>query len=497
MREGAYQRWQAPINTNELWNLAAWLVIAATSVRLWLTQFPFPTGLDGAQWLALGRGFRGQGRSSESTYAPLVPAIAAVLQPALGSLATVRALAALSALAMFSAIWIVSRSALGPKWGFVVVALVVPASALAEPLLFGGYPQQMAFGLGIVALWAIVSLLEAPNQRESTKLGVVLGLAAMLTAASHLIYFPLFLTCGVTAVLLCFARRTTVRRSNLAIAALAVAPALVMLAFVAVSFLRLGYQAPIGPTAQSPSNAWAYATREAPLLWGLLAACALIASLALCRGPMTKAWLIGASVGLTTAAALLASGQPRLVPPLLLAIALLVALAGKALASRVPRAGMACFGLVLAISVFLAWRSYPAVSAYAAFYRVLDQSTIQAAQALTASAAPGGIAVRRDQRGWPVGWWLEALQARPVLTDSNAAWLAFPDERERAARASALFDISLTAAELQTLAAADGVAFLVMRKWEWIGWDRWLDNPAYRMVVLYDDDVTIVIQLIR
>src|SRR5215211_879041 len=111
--------------------------------------------------LALGRGLDGQaiGRSTEGAYAPLAPVLAAIIESITGPLLAVRLLAAASGLAVSLSIWFVARSALGPVWGLAVTAIVIPASALAEPALFGGYPQQFALAAGLVALWAVCQYL--------------------------------------------------------------------------------------------------------------------------------------------------------------------------------------------------------------------------------------------------------------------------------------------------------------------------------------------------
>src|SRR5918998_2749731 len=114
--------------------------IALLAIRRWTLVGPYPPGLDGAQWLALGRGLDGQtiGRSTEGAYAPLAPVLAAIAESIAGPLLAVRLLAAASGLAVSLAIWFVARGALGPLWGLAVSAIVIPASALVEPMLFGG-----------------------------------------------------------------------------------------------------------------------------------------------------------------------------------------------------------------------------------------------------------------------------------------------------------------------------------------------------------------------
>src|SRR5918994_2981126 len=117
--------------------------IALLAIRRWTLVGPYPPGLDGAQWLALGRGLDSQaiGRSTDGVYAPLTPILAVIAESITGPLLAVRLLATASSLAVSLAVWFVARGALGPAWGLAITAIVIPASALAEPMLFGGYPQ--------------------------------------------------------------------------------------------------------------------------------------------------------------------------------------------------------------------------------------------------------------------------------------------------------------------------------------------------------------------
>src|SRR5918993_1169654 len=96
---------------------AAGIILLA--IRRWTLVGSFPPGLDGAQWLALGRGLDGQalGRSTDGAYAPLVPVLAAIAESNAGPLLAVRLLAAASGLAVSLAVWFVVRGALGSAWG--------------------------------------------------------------------------------------------------------------------------------------------------------------------------------------------------------------------------------------------------------------------------------------------------------------------------------------------------------------------------------------------
>src|SRR5215204_6119963 len=112
--------------------LLAVIGIALLAIRRWMLVGPYPPGLDGAQWLALGHGLDGQaiGRSTEGAYAPLTAILAAIAESISGPLPTVRFLAAASGLAVSLAIWFIARGALGPVGGLAITAIVIPASAL-------------------------------------------------------------------------------------------------------------------------------------------------------------------------------------------------------------------------------------------------------------------------------------------------------------------------------------------------------------------------------
>jgi hypothetical protein len=148
---------------------------------------------------------------------------------------------------------------------------------------------------------------------------------------------------------------------------------------------------------------------------------------------------------------------------------------------------------ILAV-LWLAGTSTGFAREFAGYYQVLDASLIAATRSIP-SANDGSIAVPADRRGWPVGWWVEALQPRPVFTGSNPQWLAFPEELTRAEDTSDLF-ASPDALVLQRRAEDLGVTFLLMRKWDWIGWDGWLDDAANAPAVTYDDNETIVLEIV-
>ena len=68
-------------------------------------------------------------------------------------------------------------------------------------------------------------------------------------------------------------------------------------------------------------------------------------------------------------------------------------------------------------------------------------------------------------------------------------------EREHAHHAETLFDGGLDGETFRQRVTASGVRYLVVAKWEWIGWERWLTTPGFPVEELYDDDRYLVLRV--
>jgi hypothetical protein len=518
--------------------------IILLAIRRWMLVGSFPPGLDGAQWLALGRGLDGQaiGRSTDGAYAPLAPLLATIAESIAGPLFAVRLLAVASGLAVSLAVWFVARGALGPVWGLVVTAIVIPASALAEPMLFGGYPQQFALAAGIVTLWAVCRYLVHTSSNERSeppdaprispslgstgrvppewRLGVreyrrdakwspgfrmtgnlkslmLFSIAALMAAAAHHVYFPVVTLAILAAVGLWLGVHSRVSDPVRIIGSLALAliPAFALFAAVAFAFVRAGYAAPLDGSTRSFVDAWEYGTRESPELWLVILAIGAV-GLGIRRGMHgDPAWLLAASLLMPTGLLFLISGQPRLLPVILIGAGIAAGLCASWVASFGPRTHAAALLLAFAIATTLVVPADQATSRFADFYRVVDKSFLGAVAAIESDGSSGVVAVRKDRRGWPVGWWFEALLDRPVIVGSDPRWLAFPKEWEHARQAESLFDGGLDAETFQQRAIASGVHYLVVAKWDWIGWERWVNTPGFPIAEIYDDDRYLVLRI--
>nr|MBA2520787.1 glycosyltransferase family 39 protein [Chloroflexia bacterium] len=226
---------------------------------------PLPTGLDGGQWLALGRGLFGDGRSTAGAYPPLVP----LLTELIGSLTTpgttLKLIAIGSLLATLVSIYLVARDRLGPWLGLAVVATIGPASAVTEPVAFGGYPQQLAFAFLLLATWVLARFLD--SGRLTWLIAAGIGLAG--AALTHHIYFPLALgASGLIWLLWLRTRPGPTDRNRRTLGVLAVAAvSLACFAPTAIAFVTASYVPPLDTSGLDPWSAVQYGTREATWIW--------------------------------------------------------------------------------------------------------------------------------------------------------------------------------------------------------------------------------------
>lgn len=478
---------------------------ALTLLRYWSSSDPYPPGLDGAQWLSYGRAeFGGPGRGAESTYAPLIPALAHGLSLVLGPYLGLRVLAVSLLAVLALAVSLLAVLVLGLTWGSLTAALVLPSTALAEPFYYGGYPQQAALAFGILG---IVGLLRANCARSvpgQTCAFAITAICLSLASASHLLFGPLLLL-SASLVALAMGMARNVRSSFLLRAAMALAPAAAVSLFVWVTFLDHGYGAPLAVSHRTLRDAWVYATRESPWLWAAIVVGGILSSslivmrnwpaVTLAHGfnPPSLAVVVGFALVGPGTVLLVASGQPRLAPPVLLGGAILAGFTCSTTTRAWTNARLPVLSAWCLAIFWLAGITTGLVREFGHFYQVLDASLVTAAQRIPSSST-GAVAVAPDRRGWPVGWWIEALRETPVFTGSNPQWLAFPEERARAEEVDALL-ASPRASVLQERARDLEVEYLLLRKWEWIGWERWIDGTPDVPTVIYDDNETMVFRI--
>ena len=265
----------------------------------------------------------------------------------------------------------------------------------------------------------------------------------------------------------------------------------------AFAFRAAGYDPPFDAGRLDVIEAFRYATRESPRFWAIAVATG-IASLVVTAGcRRSTTWQVAAAL-LALALGLFGStAEVRLVPPLLTGALLGIGVGVQRLRERWRGRGRAALPLLAAAALPVAL--WPAADDQAAdyfrYYRVVDGSLLAAAATVATADGEGAVVVRHDRRGWPIGWWFEGLTESRIVVGSDPRWLGFPEEQAQAGLAARFFDRPLTGPELTDLADRSGVDTLVFRKWEWIGWQRWLDEPDPPVTVLFDDDRFMVLRV--
>lgn len=489
------------------WWSVAILLLLVVGTRRWVQQGALPAGPDGGQWLALGRGLLGgDGRATEGAYPPLIPLLVGVVEQLAGPLLATRIVAIGSFLAVAAAFFVVANGSVGWELGLPIGATLAGATALAEPLAFGGYPQQVGFAALLVANWSLARFLVRGRWRELALATAALAIAAL----AHHVYFPLSLAVSATIWLLWLttqpASATIGRRSAVAAAAAVVGIGCFLPTVLA--FRHAGYMAPLDTGGFGISEAFRYGTRESPALWAGVVVIGLAGFVATRHARREPGWLVGAAMMLATGTAFSASAEPRLLPPLLAAGLLGVGFGLRRLWWRTKDGAqysthlittsvrLAVVATVIALPSVVCFRGDARADEFARYYQVVDRSLLAAAAQIVSGDDGGLVVVRHDRRGWPVGWWFEGLTEASIVVGADPRWLGFPAERDNAALAARFFDRPLSGAALRDLAAETGVERLVFRQREWIGWQRWLAEPVPSVRVAFDDGEFMVLDVV-
>ncbi|MGI9253054.1 MAG: hypothetical protein ACR2J8_04855, partial [Thermomicrobiales bacterium] len=355
------------------------IVIALVSARRVYQIGPIPTGLDGGEWLAIGRGLLGgPGRQTNGAYAPLVPMIAALLARLAGPVSAIDLLASLTLPILLIAVAWIALPELGVWLTAGLVLVLASAGAVTEPVAFGGYPQHLAFAALLTGLGGASAFLAAGGRKAWFTSTAGFALAALC----HHIYFPLGLFSAIAVLTLWAAMcRPKGWRTRAIAAASTFLPGLVLATPTLLAFRAAGYAPPLEAAPFPLLEAWRYATREATSLWTALV---LLAPIALWMGRKapTPRWFVSAGLLAASGVGFLGSSEPRLVPAILTAALLADAGGIRALRLAQPRTSFPLAVVGTAALAILVYRGDGEAFAYFRFYRVLDHSTIAAAHTI-------------------------------------------------------------------------------------------------------------------
>ena len=457
---------------------SARVAATATTIAMWLTfgaivvwrtallaQQGGPVGVDMGNWLRLFRTLpllSSLGRSGDAMAGgidvddvivpPLVPLIAGLASLTIGPLWASWVVPAIASIAPGVGVWlVVSRSAPTPRGATVattrarpgiVSGIVAAGAALAVTLVhptatafaWGGVPQLLGLGIAPVAIAAAAHAASDPSRRAWLRAGLLATAVAMTsTLVTALLAVALVATVG-------FAAAEQGRRvlRGIGWALLAGVPAIALYVPI-LSRMTLYAERSTRITGE---QAFLATVGEPAVLWLLLVVITAITPLVLPAGRsrtlsvgLGAAGITGLWIGDVRFAALL---------PVVAAIAVAL-LIGHAARSQTERwtlrrsatatlAGIAALLLVSVASIGVRGQAEQ-VDFYA---QLVPPGLLDDAQRIAALDRGGNAVAVVPLSGAPTGWWLEAVGV-DALVASRPDWLAFPEERRRAARAVALF----------------------------------------------------------
>ena len=480
-------------------HLAVGTVVLFVALIRWrlLRDTPYPTGLDGGNWLAYGHALLGEHIRSASLVAPpIVPLLAVLGEKSFGTFDGIKVLAIAS-----SAAPPIGLYALLYSWGFrlraaALAGFLAASAGTGEAMAWGGYPQLIGLGLLPVVILALDRFLT--SRRAISAIPVATLMAAALAASTlvgpitvvvALLYLPfryvVLRTSGVSKDL----RQIVIGTLLAATLAIPVAPIYLgllpgVLANEHAKHSAAGSMWAVISGAQAPIN-------DLPIFWlvGLVAAVTVPLTLSRERHPLALSTM---AVLVPTLALLVITGDNRFAYFFPLAIVLGIATWWEAFSNAAPvarnlmAAALSCF---LAVDV-LVGTSYFAIQRN--YYIVLTPELVQSFDVLGArSQSTELIAISPVQRDWELGWWVEGVVRRRTLYAGNPVWLNYPDERERNKEANQIFSLTNDFQDSLAIARRYGVSYLLVDK-AWAGYAIW-SQSIRQTDVIYDNAAVVII----
>lgn len=446
---------------------------------------PIPSGADGGNWLAIARERLGTDvMAAEVAYPPIFPLLVAAGLSWLGAMPSL-VVAALLAKGLFVlAIYICCRP-IGRLYAVGAAVCSGVAGAQLEAYAWGGYPQLMATGFGLLAVFFVVRWA-GDRRRASLVLGSVF---AILTFATHTLIGGLLLVALPVAMahwlFLTKARRGDWLRGAAGVFSLVI-PAGIFTVVSTVTGSREGMSAVLNPYGLSLIESLEQTIRDAVLPWIVVTVLG-VAGLVVreVKGPQAATTAVGSSWSLVGLAFLLSTGEPR---ALLLTQVGLIVLAcltvRRVLAWIGPRkvggthrkARRRVFAVVVTLVIsMMSAIVVGGIASYAAatdWYRVANEDVLDALDWLKDhSAADDLMLASNGPNGNPLGWWVQGFGQRRTYTSIDGRFLAFSDEREQAEIAEQIFDPATAMSVVRAFLDEHGIDFLVVdRRGSNAGW---------------------------
>lgn len=444
------------------------LAIAAIHLAV-LTRNGEPSGLDFGNWLTIGHHILGQGApgGSQSVYPPVVPVLAVGFVALFGlpwGPALVAAAAGLvPAVAVY---WILFRCRARLS-AIALAVLIAAAGSTGEAVAWGGAPQLIGLGTGLLATWYAAATLRWARPGDAWRAG---GALLATAATSHLELAQTTLAIAVVAILHFGVARKGVSltgpwfggRGHLLLIARAIVPSLVLAPLYVTLTESVGQSFTQSVTTVSRASLFFSNLdnlfNDAPTWWKAATIIAVITPFATWRRRSHPLWVVTTALLVSTVAATAYTGQLRLAYVFPLAIACGLGLLTSTASTMIPN--RARLVPILVLCSVVATASYAGLRYFSiqrTFYgeRMVPVGTTQALTWLRSHTPRDAVIAVAPEYGSPFGWWVEGFTRRPTLTGSLDEFLNFPDERRRAQLAVALFSMTDSSPSQFVAAARD------------------------------------------
>lgn len=446
---------------------------------------PIPSGADGGNWLAIARERLGTDvMAAEVAYPPVFPLLVAAGLSWLGAIPSLVVAALLAKSLFVLAIYVCCRP-IGRSYALGAAVCSGVAGAQLEAYAWGGYPQLMATGFGLLAVFFVVRWA-GDRRRTSLVLGYFL---AILTFATHTLIGGLLLVSLPAAMIhwlfLSKAHRGEWLRGAAGVLSLVI-PAGIFTVVNTVMGSREGMSAVLNPYGLSLLESLEQVIRDAVLPWIVVTVLG-VAGLAVreVKGPQAATMAVASSWSLVGLAFLLATGEPRALLLTQVGLIVLASLTVRRILAwngsrKVVGTGRKARRRIFAVVVTLVISMMSAIVAggiasYAAaitWYRVANEDVVDALDWLKDhSAAEDLMLASNGPNGNPLGWWVQGYGQRRTYTSIDARFLAFSDERGQAEIAEQVFDPSTAMSVVRAFLDEHAIDFLVVdRRGSNAGW---------------------------
>jgi hypothetical protein len=474
-------------------------VIAAVAFIRWrLLQYtPYPTGLDGGNWLAFGHAIFGEHiRSSSLAYPPLVPVIMVGLERVLGTYGSIQAIAfAAAATPAIGAYLLLYAWGLG--WRSAVLAgFLAPSSGTGETMAWGGYPQLIGIGLLPVFVLALDRFLAARDFRTAIPAALLL-LASLATSD---LVGPITVVVGLVYLAVRYALLRKMHEGNsVRNLLLGIALSIVLALPLAPIYLGLlpgaASNHPLPASVLNDTTAIQSVTADLPTFWTVCLAATLLSPVALIARRDYRLIVVSLSLIATSVALMVTGGIGR--PAYLLPLGIVISLGAWASAiDRLPDWIQSSFNAAiitcLVIDVLIGTQHFADQQRY---YSVINPGLVQGLTKLSAvSGSQQVVAVSPAQNDWALGWWVEGAARKRTIYAGNPIYLNYQDEKARNSVANRIFSAENDFETTRQLARDAGAAYLFIDK-AWADYSVWSGrgrgtNPA---AIVYENDSVLIV----